>query len=81
MSRRTYTVLLELEPATGGYTVSVPALPECLTECESVSEAMANAENAIAAHLAALREAGRPIPDDVDGPVVLVVRDTVDGPR
>ncbi|MGA9944470.1 MAG: type II toxin-antitoxin system HicB family antitoxin [Candidatus Cybelea sp.] len=44
---RDYTVILTLEPEVGGYSVTVPALPEVATQGESVEEALAMAREAI----------------------------------
>ena len=41
MSRR-YTVLLQPDPEEGGYTVTVPALPGCVTEGDTLEEALEN---------------------------------------
>jgi antitoxin HicB len=46
----------------GGYLVEFPDLPGCMSDGETVAEAVANAADAQAAWLAAMREAGRPIP-------------------
>ena len=50
-----FTVVLEPQPE-GGFTVSVPALPEVVTEGDSEAEAMAMAEDAIRAVLAYRRD-------------------------
>ena len=68
-------VPLVLEPQPeGGYTVTSPALPELVTEGDSVAEALANAEDAFAAVVEIYEDRGRPLPpsvcvDDADGPV------------
>jgi len=46
-----FTVILEPQ-AEGGFTVSVPALPEVVTEGENEAEALAMAKEAIRAVLA-----------------------------
>ena len=58
-----FTVVLEPQP-DGGFTVSVPALPEVVTEGDSEAEAMAMAQEAISAVLAYRRDNGIPIPGD-----------------
>ncbi len=56
-----YTVILRKEPE-GGYTVLVPALPECMTEGETVGEALLMAQDAIQCYLESLLMEGDPIP-------------------
>jgi antitoxin HicB len=58
-----FTVVLEPQPE-GGFTVSVPALPEVVTEGDSEAEALAMAEDAIRLVLAYRRDHGIPIPGD-----------------
>jgi antitoxin HicB len=58
-----FTVVLEPQ-AEGGFTVSVPALPEVVTEGDNETEAMVMAEDAIRAVLAYRRDHGIPIPGD-----------------
>ena len=63
MTRFDFTVVLEPQPE-GGFTVSVPALPEVVTEGDSEAEALGMAEEAIRAVLAYRRDNGIPIPAD-----------------
>ena len=58
-----YTVVLEQE-ADGGYVVSVPALPGCVSEGDTRAEAIANIREAIALYIDDCREAGDPIPTE-----------------
>jgi antitoxin HicB len=58
-----FTVVLQPQEE-GGFTVSVPALPEVVTEGDSEAEAMLMAEEAIRAVLAYRRDHGIPIPGD-----------------
>ena len=62
-SSYSYTVVLEPQEG-GGFTVLVPALPEVVTEGETESEALANAEDAIRLVLSYRREQGLAIPSD-----------------
>ena len=60
-----YSFSIVLEPQEGGgFTVLVPALPEVVTEGDSESEALSNAEEAIRAVLAYRRDNGISIPAD-----------------
>jgi antitoxin HicB len=56
-----FTVVLEPQEE-GGFTVTVPALPEVMTEGETEAEALQMAEEAIRAVLDYRRDHG--IPDD-----------------
>jgi antitoxin HicB len=47
----------------GGYLIEYPDLPGCMSDGETVEEAIANGRDAKAAWIAAMREAGRPVPD------------------
>jgi len=59
-----YKLPLVLEPQPeGGYVVTCPLLPELVTEGSSVQEALANANDALAALLEAFAELGRPLPE------------------
>ena len=44
----------------GGYTVHVPALPGCISEGDTLSEARDNIAEAIALHLESFDEVGAP---------------------
>ena len=67
-----YTVVLTPEVEDGGYSVSVPALPGCFSQGESVEEALAHIREAIGLHLWSLQQEGSSIPSDVD-PIVTTV--------
>jgi predicted RNase H-like HicB family nuclease len=64
---KTYTYTVHLEPAEeGGYVVTVPTLPGCITQGETYEEALAMAEDCVRGFLEALVKAGQPIPKEVD---------------
>jgi len=56
-----YTVVLERDP-DGGYVVSVPALPGCVSQGDSRDEALANIREAIELYVEDCREAGDAVP-------------------
>jgi predicted RNase H-like HicB family nuclease len=58
-----YTVVLEEEP-DGGYVVSVPALPGCISQGVTRSEALANIREAIELYIKDCRAAGDPVPTE-----------------
>ena len=59
----TYKILLHKEPE-GQYTVTVPALPGCITFGENVDHAIKMAKEAIELYLVELKSRGEDIPDD-----------------
>ena len=59
-----FTVIFEQEP-DGGYVVTVPALPGCVSQGDTREEAVANIREAIKAYVEVLRQVGDPIPTDV----------------
>ncbi|HNQ38590.1 MAG TPA: type II toxin-antitoxin system HicB family antitoxin [Prolixibacteraceae bacterium] len=61
--KRTYKLLLTSEPE-GGYTVTVPALPGCITYGDNIDHAIAMAKEAIELYITELHEKGEEIPDD-----------------
>ena len=62
---RSYTVLIiPGEPDEGGYWVKVPTLPGCITQGESVEEALANSKEAIEAYILSLKDRGLEIPEE-----------------
>lgn len=70
---RTYTIVLDPDPDDGGYTVTVPALPGCITQGDTVDQCRDRAQEAITVHLEGLRRDGQPIPDERDHPQLLTV--------
>ncbi|MGA8755667.1 MAG: type II toxin-antitoxin system HicB family antitoxin [Stellaceae bacterium] len=50
------------EGAVAGWLVEYPDLPGCMSDGETIEEAIANAEDAKSCWIAAMKEAGRPIP-------------------
>jgi len=63
MAQHTYRILLTPEEG-GGFSVSVPALPGCFTQGETVEEAIEMAREAISVYIESLEDDGEPIPDD-----------------
>lgn len=56
---------LHLRPEPeGGFTVTVPALPGCVTYGATLAEARKMADDAIQGYLESLRKHGDPLPDD-----------------
>jgi predicted RNase H-like HicB family nuclease len=57
------TVILEREE-DGGYVASVPALPGCVSQGNTRTEALNNIREAIELYVEDCREAGDPIPTE-----------------
>ena len=54
-----------LEPnELGGYTVTVPSLPGCISEGDTRDEALANIKEAIELYIESLQADGEPIPSE-----------------
>jgi len=70
---RRYTLLLIPDPETGVYTVEVPALPGCVTEGDTLEEAIANAREAIAGWIEDAERHGEEIPEESVAPQVLTI--------
>lgn len=72
MPGHTYAVVLEPEPE-GGFSVTVPALPEAHTQGETVEECLANAREVITACLLTRSDLGEEIPANDAGALLAVV--------
>jgi predicted RNase H-like HicB family nuclease len=59
----TYKLLIHKEPE-GLYTVTVPALPGCITFGENIEHAIEMAKEAIELYIEELQERGEVVPDD-----------------
>lgn len=62
-SRYSYSVVLTPEPE-GGYTVTVPALPEAITYGKTIEDALKYAEEAIQLSIECREKAGEKIPQE-----------------
>jgi antitoxin HicB len=67
---RRYTILLIPDPDEGGYTATVPALPGCITEGDTLGEVLENARDAIRLYLEDVQACGEPIPEERARPVL-----------
>jgi antitoxin HicB len=60
-SAHRYTVFLEPDPA-GGFVATVPILPGCTTQGNTIDDALAMAKDAIKSYIAVLKADGDSIP-------------------
>jgi antitoxin HicB len=58
-----YKILLTKEEE-GGYMVTVPALSGCITQGDTIEEALAMGKEAIELYIEELQSRGEPIPDN-----------------
>lgn len=63
MRHLSYRILLRKEPE-GGYTVTVPSLPGCVTFGDTIENARDMAKEAIELYLESLKEHGEQIPTE-----------------
>jgi antitoxin HicB len=63
MKQITYRILLNKEPE-GGFTVTVPSLPGCITFGATMDEAIINAKEAAELYLESLTAHGEAIPTE-----------------
>lgn len=75
-----YTVVLVPDRRDGGYVAYVPAIPGCVTQGESVEEAIAMAHDAASALTADMAEGGEEVPTEPAGAIVATIDVTVPDP-
>jgi antitoxin HicB len=68
-----YTIILHPALEEGGYTVTVPALPGCITQGETMEEAIAMAKDAIRLHIESLIADGEPVPEEHEHPQAIII--------
>jgi predicted RNase H-like HicB family nuclease len=68
-----FTVILTPDEEDGGYVAECPAIPGCVSEGETVEEALANIREAIEGCLESLAARGHPMPSQ--GAVIVATVD------
>ena len=63
MTRR-YTIILDEDSEEGGYTVTIPALPGCITQGDTVEQCIERAREAISGYIENLRIEGEQVPEE-----------------
>jgi predicted RNase H-like HicB family nuclease len=66
-----YTVIIEQEP-DGGFVAVVPALPGCVSQGDTRSEALANIREAMIVYIEDCVESGEPVPTEAGREIVEV---------
>jgi antitoxin HicB len=70
---RQYTIIMEPDIDEGGYTVTVPALPGCITQGETLEQCIERAREAIAGYIESLQLDGLPVPEETERPQMLTI--------
>jgi predicted RNase H-like HicB family nuclease len=73
MSTYQYSIILHPDAEAGGYTVTVPALPGCVMQGETIEEAIAMARDAIRLYVESLIADGEPVPVEREHPQATVI--------
>lgn len=68
-----YTAIFEHDKEQGGYTVTIPSLPGCVSEGETFEEALKNIKEAAELYLEDLRENNQEIPTDKEKVLISAV--------
>ena len=58
-----YTAVFEPDEKVGGFTVTIPTLPGCISEGNSFEEALENIKEAATLYLETLRDEKRELPE------------------
>ena len=69
MSEYQYTIILHPDTEEGGHTVTVPVLPGCVTQGETLEEA----KDAIRLHVETLMAYGEPVPEEREHPQAIII--------
>lgn len=68
-----YTAFFDPDKKEGGYTVTVPVLPGCISEGDTFEEALSNITEAASLYLEGMREKHQEIPQE-EGVIVAPVQ-------
>ena len=68
-------VVLTPDYQDGGFVAEVPSLPGCLSQGETVEEALANVRDAMRVWFSGAAEAGLPVPEEAFGTRVFAVEE------
>jgi antitoxin HicB len=65
-------VILIPDPEAGGFTVTVPSLPGCISEGDSEEEALSNIKEAIDLFIEDMIADGEEVLEDVGAPILVL---------
>ena len=67
-----WKVVLEKDPESGWFTVTVPSLPGCISQGKTRKDALKNIKEAIELHLESLADDGIPVKEEKEIATVAV---------
>ncbi len=73
MRKYRYTILLHPDEEQDGYWVTMPALPGCYTQGDTLEEAIVNAREAIHLYITTLLAEGEPVPAEDAGAQAITI--------
>lgn len=59
-------IVFELEPEEGGFTITVPSLPGCVSFGQTIDEALEEIKDAMAGWVEVAKEEGLDVPEEVE---------------
>lgn len=68
-----YTAVFEPDEKSGGFTVTIPTLPGCISEGDTFEEALRNIEEAAGLYIEVMQDRKRNIPYEEKGIVIAPV--------
>ena len=68
-----YTAVFEPDEKLGGFTVTVPSLPGCISEGDSFEESLRNIKEAAALYIGVMRDKNFDVPVEEKGIVIAPV--------
>ncbi|MBA2452577.1 MAG: type II toxin-antitoxin system HicB family antitoxin [Chloroflexia bacterium] len=77
---RRYTILLTPDVDDGGYTVTVPLLEGCVTEGDTIEEAIVNARDVTHGYVEPMTANGETVPEEPLAPQLLTIDVDVPAP-
>jgi len=69
-----YTAIFEPDKETGGYTVTIPSLPGCISEGDTFEEALKNIKEAASLYLEIMRKRKEGIIKEEKGVIVAPIQ-------
>ncbi len=69
-----YTAIFEPDTERGGYTVSIPSLPGCISEGDTFEEALGHIKEAAELYLEVMEKHRRDVPRGDSGVIVTPIR-------